>query len=76
MGINCGDCDGRTARAGPGGAYRFELLKPGKWQVVLRESEIYSSSTTVTSYTTGTPIDWSCEVYDRQTTTYDLLLDE
>jgi RNA polymerase sigma-70 factor (ECF subfamily) len=76
VGINCGDGDAVTLRAGPGGVYRFEHLRPGKWQVTRRENELYAGSTTITSNSTGTSIEWTCEVYDGRTTKHDLVLGE
>lgn len=75
VGINCGDGDGRTQRAGPGGVFRFELLRPGDWQVRACEAEITTSRTSIMQQDTGKPIEWSCEVFEGRTTSYDLSID-
>ncbi len=74
VGINHGDGRARTQRAGPNGRYHFEGLTPGKWQVLLRTSEVSPDSTTV-STRQGEPqhdLDWSCDVIAGKTSYFDL----
>ncbi len=75
VGINCGDGDARTVRAGPGGAYRFELLRPGPWQVGACDTEHSAGSVWTTTEDAGTPIEWSCHVEEDRTTSFDLVVE-
>jgi RNA polymerase sigma factor (sigma-70 family) len=72
VGINHGDGEPRTQRAGPGGSYRFEGLTPGSWQVLAREEERRPENTTTSYGGTVQPIAWSCRVLDGRTTRFDL----
>ena len=71
--LNRGDGNPRTHRVGPDGAYRFEGLTPGLWQVVANDAEILPQNHTM-SYRGGAtdPVDWSCTVVDGGTTHFDL----
>lgn len=78
VGISRGDGFGRTARVASDGRYRFARLTPGPWQVVIRDEEIWTNSLS-TSRTSGDgisgdTIDWTCEVYEGETTFHDLEL--
>jgi protocatechuate 3,4-dioxygenase beta subunit len=74
VGFSRGDGHGFTARTDANGEYRLEGLTPGKWQVVWRQDEISTSSTT-SSRSSGQDalaIPWDCEVHEGSTTRFDL----
>jgi len=76
VGLSRGDGHGFTGRTDAAGAYRFEGLTPGKWQVVWRKDEISTNSTT-SSRSSGRDsrpgeIPWDCEVHEGRTTHFDL----
>jgi len=81
VGLSRLDGYGRTVRVGPDGGYRFERLTPGRWMLDLRDEEV-QPGTTITrssndeSQTPYEELEWSCEVYDGETTTFDISLAE
>jgi RNA polymerase sigma-70 factor (ECF subfamily) len=75
VGISRADGRARTQRVGSDGKFRFECLTPGPWQVRLCDQELGASVTSSTMLDTrGRPrqIDFDCEVFESQTTVYDL----
>lgn len=82
VGVSRGDGQARTRRVGPDGGYRFEGLMPGPWLVSLREEEVFAGHTSISTSTQSEPppsfddIEWSCRVYEGETTTFDLRPDE
>lgn len=74
--INHGDGAPRTMCAGPQGAFRFEGLAAGEWQVLASDVEQDDSRTTHSSLREAEPIEWSCEVFPGRTTRHDLDLRE
>jgi RNA polymerase sigma factor (sigma-70 family) len=78
VGINRGDVEPRTLRSGPGGAYRFDGLTPGKWQVLACERELQAGSVTIMSLSNDDAssepreLEWSCDVQAGRTTLHDL----
>ncbi len=78
VGINHGDGNAQTYRVGPDGTYRFDGLATGGWQVLARDEELApnTSSSSIAPNPKPGPIEWSCEVFEGQTTTFDLDLRE
>jgi RNA polymerase sigma-70 factor (ECF subfamily) len=78
VGINRGDGRAKTVRVGPDGRYRFDGLTPGGWQVLRSDHEINpsSSSTSMTSGNEEVPVEWTCTVYEGETTYHDVDLRE
>jgi RNA polymerase sigma factor (sigma-70 family) len=71
VGASCGDGRVLTQRVGSDGAFRFERLAAGGWQVRQLESESWGTSMT-TGGRTPPPIDWDCAVVEERTTRFDL----
>ncbi|MEM7305502.1 MAG: sigma-70 family RNA polymerase sigma factor [Planctomycetota bacterium] len=78
LGLNHGDGKARTLRAGPDGRYRFEGLAVGLWELTREEAELSPehSSSSLGNNPGGDPPTWSCEVFEGQTTYFDLDLRE
>lgn len=79
LGLSRLDGYARTLRVGPDGSYRFDQLTPGPWMLTLRDEEIVPGTTTTrtSSDERQTPyeeLDWTCEVYEGETTYFDLAL--
>ncbi|MCZ6598622.1 MAG: sigma-70 family RNA polymerase sigma factor, partial [Planctomycetota bacterium] len=74
VGLNHGDGEARTFRTGPDGSYRFEELAPGLWELTQREAELTpgTSRSSIGPNSDGQPPTWSCEVFEGQTTFFDL----
>ena len=75
VGVNHGDGNPETARTEGDGSFLFEGLTPGMWQVLLREEEIGTGGMAgiAMSPCVGFPeIAWDCEVFEGQTTRFDL----
>lgn len=72
--INRGDGEPRTRRVDAGGAFRFERLTPGDWQVLAVEDEIdlHRNSVSMATVPDAPPVEWSCTVRDGETTRFDL----
>lgn len=75
VGVNRGDGEPRT-RAGPGGAFRFEGLAPGNWQVQRCERELDPHSRQTTRSSQDKPTEWPCTVHVGRVTRFDLDLTE
>lgn len=77
VGVSRADGFGITARSGDEGQYRFEGLAPGRWLLELREEEIHPHSTNSSTRMSDREIEipWNCEVWEGQTTAFDLNLD-
>jgi hypothetical protein len=75
VGANRGVGRPRTQRVGPDGRYRFGRLTPGRWLVDQREQELSSTVSTV-GFISGDAVvpelPWNCEVFEGQTTHFDL----
>lgn len=76
VGVNRGDGEPRTVRAGPGGAFRFEGLAPGNWQVQRCERELDPHSRQTTRSSQDKPTEWPCTVHVGRVTRFDLDLTE
>lgn len=63
--VNRGDGRARTQRTGADGAFRFEGLTPGPWEVLLHDREMTPSSTETQS-TPGTPGELRTDVVVRE----------
>lgn len=72
VGINHGDGQPVTQRAGIGGTFRFTGLTPGKWQVLLRDEEMRTDRTTTSTTSEPVRVEWTCEVFTGRTTVHDL----
>jgi RNA polymerase sigma-70 factor (ECF subfamily) len=71
--ISRGDPFSRTQRVGPDGAYRFEHLMPGRWNVTSVDEEIDPHSSSSTWNGDERPeMPWNCEVLEGKTTRFDL----
>ncbi|MEX1026150.1 MAG: carboxypeptidase-like regulatory domain-containing protein [Planctomycetota bacterium] len=73
--ISRGDGRSETVRCDAEGAFRFERLVPGRWQVELADEERRPGNSSTTS--DGSPfreeeIAWNCEVQAGETTRFDL----
>ena len=75
VGITRGDGRARTQRVGSDGLYRFDDLMAGPWRLELRDTELLSGtySTTISDNGGESPFpEWSCTVFDGQTTFHDV----
>jgi len=82
VGIDRADGHPQTQRVGPDGAFRFERLTPGRFQLARSEVEARSESWS-TSWVSGPEhgdepkaLPWNCVVEDGRTTRFDLDLRE
>ena len=76
LSFNHGDGMPITRRTGTDGRYRVEGLVAGPWLVRVAEQELHQGSRS-TSYSSGTtlpPMEWSCRVFEGQTTVHDVHL--
>jgi hypothetical protein len=72
---NRGDARAQTTRTGADGAFRFERLTPGRWNVTRAEVEISpfrSSTMSSDGETKELEIPWNCVVDDGRTTRFDV----
>jgi RNA polymerase sigma-70 factor (ECF subfamily) len=78
VGLSCGDGRVRSQRVTPEGAYRFDDLSPGPWQVRRLSRETAASGwnrlSTRAHEVTRASVDWDCEVTAGSVTNYDLVL--
>ena len=79
VGISRGDGHARSVRVGADGHYRFDGLTPGRWLVEEKEEEIFGGRRSITTRPgSRAPFDeqiaWSCEVFEEETTRFDLRL--
>jgi RNA polymerase sigma-70 factor (ECF subfamily) len=77
--IDRGDCKPRTQRVGPDGAFRFDHLTPGRFNVTRSEVEVRGNSWS-TSWSKGDDVHpkypWNCSVQDGSVTRFDLDLSD
>jgi hypothetical protein len=76
VGLTRGDGYDRTVRVGPGGEYRFERLTPGPWRLLELEEEIQPgvTSTSTSDRRRSREPEWSCTVFEGETSHCDLVL--
>ncbi len=75
--VSAGDGDHREAKTEADGAYEFEGLAPGGYQVRLLDRDDGPPMKGTSSTTTDTeapPIVWDCHVADGRTTTHDIVV--
>jgi RNA polymerase sigma factor (sigma-70 family) len=71
--VSRGDGFARTQRVGPDGAFAFERLMPGRWNVTRRESELDPQSSSWSMGNEKRPeMPWNCEVLEGQVTKFDV----
>jgi len=77
IGLSAGDGDPRSTMSDAGGAYEFEGVAPGGYQVRLLADDD-GIGTGGTSSSSGErevpPIEWDCHVADGRTTTHDIVV--
>jgi hypothetical protein len=71
--ISRGDSFARTLRVGPDGAFSFDHLMPGRWNVSRRSEELDPLSSSMSWGGEGSSeVPWNCEVVEGRTTKFDL----
>jgi hypothetical protein len=79
VGINHGDGEPQTQRVGPDGEFHFSSLVPGPWRVEKRGEDLWEHEILIEQGhdVTEPEIDFNCQVYESETTYFDLrLVDE
>lgn len=74
--VSRGDGSAQSRRVGSDGLFRFEHLTPGRWFVQEHNKDI-TAMPIGASTSPGRPhveVAWNCEIYQGNTTTFDLLL--